>query len=865
MYVYTWGDVSIENSIIRFNEVTEDGGGLYVQNAERLNVHGLTVEGNSAYHGGGVYVTGVREVHFKASSIRENEVTRSGGGLYIRNCGSLNLSDNDEIANNRTGGSLGIDDGGGIYVEDCAELELDHNVIRENIAENAQGGGVYVRYSSGQCRVEKCGDPNQYSSGQCPLNREPFGCKAIFRNNVVTANTADDGGGVFVSGVTNPSCRIEPADPAIPWWQRGACDEEGFALSNGDYGIWFEGNTLQGNLATSSGGAIDIEDSDYTSLIRNRILENKARGQGALEGGGGLHVHNVKGELGAFGTLEIGDSNLSGNTSQQNGGGILSYWVQTVRVLNNVIRGNTAAGTDDANDYRGGGLYVKDYVKGKIEGNLIEGNVASEGGGLYASMNETIRNDEPILHEQAFDELDQISLVDNRIYQNRAEGGGDGTGGGVYFYAPYRVTLRGNRIRGNSADNEGAGIYVHNAGAYRVWRKGPGAVRSPIAGTVNSIDVKNGQHVEEGELVATIQAEGTQTLTPVFAHRAGEVQIDGYAQEGYKLDEKETVLAIGGQANTTAVIKCMGGATIETNRIVENAITGVGDGARDVCTHKGLLTVEEKSKDRLSGAGLKVYLSYSTTLSKNHIEDNMGAEKGGGAAIERPLCDVTIDDNFVSGNAGQKGGGVYVFQYGGQPTEVMGNALLNLMDPNTAQSAEVDNPLIIVNNLMYANQAQHEGGGLYLCTTRSSRFRYAYDNENPWKVVTEDGRATAILTNNTISANEAAEGGGIWLMQGSSSTTASLFNNVIWDNKAGNTGADVWLDAPRAIWRSNDVGQLPVAEPANITDMDVSNTSEDPVFLTGLGDWSPMSWTASINSPTSILASITHLPSRRSS
>ena len=126
--------------------------------------------------------------------------------------------------------------------------------------------------------------------------------------------------------------------------------------------------------------------------------------------------------------------NVIEGCTASDGGGIACYGMSSPDIHDNVVRGCFAQGT-------GGGLalYVSNMT-GSVTGNLIEGNEAfsDHGGGIFAFNG-------------------SIDLLDNVIVGNRTSQ----SGGGVMmmFSAGFPPIVSGNRIAGNTAGDDGGGVW----------------------------------------------------------------------------------------------------------------------------------------------------------------------------------------------------------------------------------------------------------------------------------------------------------------------------------------------------------------------------------------------------------------------
>jgi hypothetical protein len=130
-------------------------------------------------------------------------------------------------------------------------------------------------------------------------------------------------------------------------------------------------------LNISGGGAIPnvLElDTGATAQISGLTLS----GASVLEQfGGGAGVLN------RGGTLEMNACTISGNTSQDNGGGIYNGTGSSLTLMGCSISGNSSA-------YKGGGIYNGQSASATITDCVISGNVTTDGGGIYSGLSATM-------------------------------------------------------------------------------------------------------------------------------------------------------------------------------------------------------------------------------------------------------------------------------------------------------------------------------------------------------------------------------------------------------------------------------------------------------------------------------------------
>lgn len=168
------------------------------------------------------------------------------------------------------------------------------------------------------------------------------------------------------------------------------------------------GSRFENNLAVQSGGAIDAQDVDLT-LNNSQILNNSVTNYA----GGGINMSG--------GVLNVNGSTISGNVGQ-----------------NGVAKG--------------GGMFIRGATA-TITNSEISNNLASEGAGLYLSMD-----------DGSFSGVNSsITLVATTISHNQASA----KGGGILSQptlnnGTLRLTLRNSTVSSNTSADSTGGIYALN-------------------------------------------------------------------------------------------------------------------------------------------------------------------------------------------------------------------------------------------------------------------------------------------------------------------------------------------------------------------------------------------------------------------
>jgi hypothetical protein len=145
----------------------------------------------------------------------------------------------------------------------------------------------------------------------------------------------------------------------------------GIAVSNASPTI--EGNVITGNTGCDGVG-INVSFGS-PRIVGNQITRNIRSGCSGGVGGAGIKIGGA-GAAVVEGNV-IADNSLTGG----NGGGISLFAAGTPLIRNNVIARNSVSGVSPA--AQGGGIWIVNQSDALIVQNLIVGNSAGEGGGIY--------------------------------------------------------------------------------------------------------------------------------------------------------------------------------------------------------------------------------------------------------------------------------------------------------------------------------------------------------------------------------------------------------------------------------------------------------------------------------------------------
>lgn len=380
-------------TLVAEGEVTLDGGdaGTTLTVVPGTTIRGITVTGGHGTDGGGIAVEGPGELTVEDCVITLNRADGAGGGL--RASGATVWLSGTDVVGNEAGS------GGGIDGFD-AEIYLGDSTVRGNSAVYG-GGGLHLRNAIvSQGTVSD----NVADSGG---GIEADGTGSI-RSVAVTGNAAaEDGGGISLPGTF---VQVDLVDLTITGNTSGG---SGGGLSVFGSSPVLDGVVVSDNVARDGGGAAVW----VGTMVGGEFSGNEATGVG-----GGLYLR--------VGASAVGAS-IHDNIAVQGGGGVA---VELGAVISaSTITANTTAGSG------GGVLFVLGAVELdlRLTGVTIEGNAATEGGGVHAVGENWLTVDQTVLRNNVAD-----------------RGAGAYTGGGMW------VQAHGSVFEGNVATEAGGGLFT---------------------------------------------------------------------------------------------------------------------------------------------------------------------------------------------------------------------------------------------------------------------------------------------------------------------------------------------------------------------------------------------------------------------
>ena len=235
------------------------------------------------------------------------------------------------------------------------------------------------------------------------------------------------------------------------------------------------GTQIVSNTATYGGGGIYVQQYWFVSapltvtLTESSVMSNTVKGDGPAFGGG-IYVSGDSETYPTPTTLTLQHSTVTGNRAYgmegsggsgfAAGGGINFATGNSggLSIIDSTVSDNSALGNNSSYIIStGGGVHYWNHANSgahgalRIENSVIKRNVSHSGGGLY------------VLMSQGSYQVISTSIRANQAAAHAGDGGryGGGSGGGISVAPQADIGLRlsGVTLRGNTAAQEGGGIY----------------------------------------------------------------------------------------------------------------------------------------------------------------------------------------------------------------------------------------------------------------------------------------------------------------------------------------------------------------------------------------------------------------------
>ncbi len=427
IYCESYSSPSFDNVTITDNSASSGGGGIYCNNYSNPSLDNLIITGNSAYYGGGFYCNNYSSPSLQNVTITGNSATGThsfGGGIYC-------CFDSDLILENVTISGNSANDGGGIFCYSSSP-----NLQNVTIANNDAVLGKAI-YSDG--------------SSLSLINSILWNNEIFNISGDVTATYSDIEGGWLGDGnilsdplfvdPTNGDYHLQPNSPCIDAGDPSSpLDPDGTIVDMGAYYFhqyfgptWYistTGSDVTGNgseqlpFATIQLGINCSSDTDIVLVQPGTYVEN------INFNGKPITVASL------FYTTQdetyISSTIIDGNSS----GSVVTF--DHGENSSAVLCGFTIT-----NGYgiRGGGIYC--YISNPILQNvkILDNTASAYGGGICCEL-------------YSYPSLQNVTISNNSAYH---------FGGGIYCSTGSSPSLNNVTISGNSAFQDGGGFYCDDS------------------------------------------------------------------------------------------------------------------------------------------------------------------------------------------------------------------------------------------------------------------------------------------------------------------------------------------------------------------------------------------------------------------
>ena len=321
-----YSDIVMNNVQINNNKATGHlsvGGGLYIFGECELITDSLTINGNEAFYGGGIYID---HAHVSLNNIYliENKAFYSGS-YYLASGGGIYCDGSDVLLGNiHMEKNIAVHNGGGLVVENCSP-RISNVVIIDNRSDF--GGGIYIHNGSPVISNAEIKQNRAYDDGAGVWISSSG---ARFNNVAFYENTAGNcGGGMLLDSYAHPQVMR-------CLFRKNKAEYGAGLFLNGGENSSIYGTRIDSNYATVDGGGLYLAKSMTPFFTSTVIAANRANR------GGGLFLNNgaapfVPGSTIKFNSAEYGGGIYFSNNSR----------IQHSGTRSNIYLNSTATGGAD--------------------------------------------------------------------------------------------------------------------------------------------------------------------------------------------------------------------------------------------------------------------------------------------------------------------------------------------------------------------------------------------------------------------------------------------------------------------------------------------------------------------------------------
>ena len=476
------GTLNVSSSTFSGNTASDFGGGISSFDDTTLNLSSSTISGNSAGAGGGVFDYYNSTLSLSGNLIAGNT---SGFGGEIFGSGLAVSSTNNlfgESSQTDADAFIGFDPATGTdnitaTSDGTSPTALDA-ILETTLADNG-GPTLTLALVPGSPAIDTGSDTGTIADqrgAERPVGGFDIGAFEDFDNTAIVVDTLEDGAdgdfsegdrslrealdfiapggtitfansllsadaglGVGVIGLNGTELAIDAAVTVL-----GDIDGDGtgditvdaqagsraFNITDGstdsDIEVTLADLTIVGGSVVGKGGGI-LNSETLT-------LENATIGGNTVTGsdGDGAGVANLSG------TLNLIDSTISGNSAEDDAGGIYNFDGATLSVSNSTISNNSAG---SASGNYGGGISSYSNSEVSLSNSTVSGNSAYGGGGISNFSSST------------------LSVSNSTIGNNTAGDGAASFGGGILNTSSGEANIENSTISSNTASAAGGGVF----------------------------------------------------------------------------------------------------------------------------------------------------------------------------------------------------------------------------------------------------------------------------------------------------------------------------------------------------------------------------------------------------------------------
>ena len=736
---------------------------IVVIDGESLTVKGMRADASIKNTSGRVFKITGGSLTLEENITLTGTVTNDNGGAVYVNGGAFTMESGSKITRSSA------QNGGGVYVNG-GEFEMNGTATLQGNKATTHGGGVHI-FSDGTF------------TGTFTMN----GGTIDGTIGGDDANTAEFGGGVFVSGGTFTMNDGTISGNTVAKSGGGVCVYKGiFTMNDGTIGGISEVGADVFNYAGVAGGGVYVGNGTFT-MNGGSIHGNESDGSG-----GGIYLDDVNAKV----TLN-NTSSISGNQAVQNGGGVFVQDGTFDMKGSAVIQGNKATSTDS--HACGGGVYVNDgnftMAGGTIGGTTP--NIATYGGGVHVFGGTfTVSGS-------------RLTITGNTAHNvylasgNTITIGDKGLTGGIIGVTAESVSS-GNAVPITDEDVTGAdGIFTSDVDTYSiveykgaVYLSGAETKYVADAGSTetlgffkDAIDAVNNS-ADGGTITLLKDIDGSNAVfeddsfqpQPITFYSDDETRSFILDLNGKTIDRK---LSTAAAVSDGSVIKIEGG----TLTIKDSSATN-SDGTNGTGTITGGNT---------KGAGGGIHITCnpmsnipgSLILVSGNISGNTADNSNGGGIYIASDCALTmqggsIDGNTVKNSANSHGGGVFV---GGIFTMENGIITKNSSELGNGGGVNIgsNGTFTMSDGTISDNDAGTTGGGVNLGAYGASG-------------------ATMTLEDGTISGNTATmNGGGVGVSTGDFTMSGGILSG---NTATSGNGGGVYVDGTNSIFFMHGNGTI---------------------------------------------------------